>query len=132
MTPEEARARARVLREEAERFRSPEAKAEAHRRAEFWDMYAEEAEGLTGTNHPRTVLDSMGVAEESAEEWRNPPNLTELATMLGCHRSFLSQARSGLTRIRKSWAERIAAVRPDLPATKKTWPKGWAPEDPEK
>jgi hypothetical protein len=84
---------------------------------------------LTGTKQTRTVRNKMAAGSAAAQEWRKPPNMSELARMVGCHRSFLTQARGGLTRIRRSWAERIAAVRPDLPATMKTWPKGWAPED---
>ena len=83
---------------------------------------------LTGTKQSRTVLNEMAEPAQS-EQWRKPPSMSDLARMLGCHRSFLTQARGGLTRIRRSWADRIATERPDLPATKKTWPKGWAPEE---
>jgi hypothetical protein len=69
------------------------------------------------------------VQAAKAEKWRNPPSLRELAAMLGCSQSFLSQAKVGLTRIRKSWADKIAEVHPAMPATRKTWPKGWAPEE---
>lgn len=80
---------------------------------------------LDPTYHSDTV-DDMQVAK--VDGWRKKPSLHELAAMLGCTQGFLSQAKSGLTRIRKSWADKIASVRPDMPATKKTWPKGWAPE----
>lgn len=92
------------------------------------ESYKETAARLTGGNRKRTVPVSMAVAEATGD-WRKPPTLRELAKMLGCTHGFLSQARSGTTRIRKAWAERIAAARPDMPATKKTWPKGWA-DDP--
>lgn len=92
------------------------------------DDVKEELERLTAANHSRTVKGKMVGADAKEQDWRKPPSLREVAKMLGCTQGFLSQARAGTTRIRLSWAERIAAVRPDLPATKKTWPKGWAPE----
>jgi len=101
----------------------------AARAAGYRELAAGLEQGLTVTKQPRTVRNRMAVEATVGQEWRKPPNMSELAAMLGCHRSFLSQARSGLTRIRKSWADRIAAVRPDLPSSMKTWPKGWAPED---
>jgi hypothetical protein len=98
--------------------------------AELLRKKADKAEGaLTGTKQSRTVRNEMAASAQTSEEWRKPPSMSDLARMLGCHRSFLTQARGGLTRIRKSWAKRIAAERPDLPATKKTWPKGWATEE---
>ena len=99
----------------------------AARAAGYRELAAGLERGLTVTNQPRTVKGMVGAAAKE-QDWRKPPSLREVAKMLGCTQGFLSQARAGLTRIRLSWAERIAAVRPDLPATKKTWPKGWAPE----
>jgi hypothetical protein len=101
-------------------------------RAQRYREVAEEMRRASGkrldrANRTVTVPTSMASAAV-AEEWRKPPSIRELAKMLGCTHGFLSQARSGATRIRKSWAERIAAARPDMPATKKTWPKGWADE----
>lgn len=133
-TPAELRVLAAHLKERAlEHLRKRETAQAVLCGDEAEDLLAEAARlegGLTGTKQSRTVRNRMATAADTApEEWRKPPNMSELAAMLGCHRSFLSQARSGLSRIRLSWAERIAAVRPDLPATTKTWPKGWAPEE---
>jgi hypothetical protein len=113
--------RARVLSGEGKQVEAVLLLAEAH-------LLRDRADGLTSANHSRTVKGKMVGAQAKEQDWRKPPSLREVAKMLGCTQGFLSQARAGTTRIRLSWAERIAAVRPDLPATKKTWPKGWAPE----
>lgn len=55
-------------------------------------------------------------------------SLRAVAEAVGVSHALLSQARKGTRRIRKSMAEQIEALTPSLPATKKTWPKGWIPE----
>jgi hypothetical protein len=109
--------------------RIAEAVVESVRAQRYREVAEEMRRALTGTKQSRTVRNEMAVPAQTSEQWRKPPSMSDLARMLGCHRSFLTQARGGLTRIRKSWADRIATERPDLPATKKTWPKGWAPEE---
>lgn len=55
-------------------------------------------------------------------------SLRAVAEAVGVSHAYLSQARKGLRRIKRSTARQIAAITPDLPATEETWPKGWAKE----
>ena len=57
-----------------------------------------------------------------------PPSIRELARRLNYAQSTLSRALRGLDRIPYSLAQEIEKLRPDLPATSATWPKGWADE----
>jgi hypothetical protein len=68
------------------------------------------------------------VSGEKGQPESRPPSLRAIAKALGCTHGFLSQARAGDSRIRRSWARKIAKWRKDLPATTETWPAGWAQE----
>jgi hypothetical protein len=112
-----------------------EAKARA-KQAE-WDAQIEKAAALVAR------LDKLTA---DAEEWRQRHqsgtregvvttskrvrvSLRAVAEAVGVSHVLLSRARAGKRRIRKSIAEKIAAITPDLPATRKTWPLGWVDED---
>jgi len=58
-------------------------------------------------------------------------SLRAVAEAVGVSHSLLSQARGGSRRIKRSLAEQIARITPDMPATRATWPLGWVPEDEE-
>lgn len=92
------------------------------------------ARELTHTNQPATVVGEVRDAAAAQDQGppAKPPTLRDLAKWLGCTHGFLSQCKSGTSRIRKSWADKIASVRPDMPATlgkKGTWKAtSWADE----
>jgi hypothetical protein len=74
---------------------------------------------------------AIEIARDDEEEAHPRPrvSLRALGELVGCSHAFLSQARAGKVRIRRSWAEKIADVAKDMPATTQTWPAGWADEE---
>lgn len=59
---------------------------------------------------------------------KKTPSLSEIAAVVGCSREFICLARAGKRRIRFSWAKEIRKAFPSLPATDRTWPRGWSLE----
>ena len=114
----ELRLFASMLRRHAD---DPEAQAEAER--------LEVSARLIERHGLLPARDRSGNTEPVVTREHARVSLRAVAEAVGVSHAFLSQARSGKRRIRRSLAERIARITPDMPANRKTWPLGWVDED---